>query len=159
MGPEEGGVSLNFGPRWLEYRLRCQCPTLKPQLIRSVRMRISLRQLPRMRLLLLGAFAVVLPLRGEDNDGGDHRSGAKDRIATVLYEGPLVHDQDWTIKSGPVGPDNQKFRAVGGTCSMIPSDLHNAPGSGFERVTFEAKRNHLNIWGDGDDGYRLRHCE
>jgi hypothetical protein len=109
-------------------------------------MRISLRQLPRMRLLLLGAFAVVLPLRGEDNDGGDHRSGAKYRIATVLYEGPLVHDQDWTIKSGPVGPDNQKFRAVGGTCSMIPSDLHNAPGSGFERVTFEAKRNHLNVW-------------
>ena len=29
---------------------------------------------------------------------------------------------------------------------MIPSDVHNSPGSGIERVTFEAKRTHLNVW-------------
>jgi hypothetical protein len=29
---------------------------------------------------------------------------------------------------------------------MIPSDVHNVPGSAFERVTFEAKKNHLNVW-------------
>ena len=72
--------------------------------------------------------------------------GDKDRIFVLLYQGPRVGDPDWTIKSGPVGPDNQKFRDVGGTCSMIPSDVHNTPGSAFERVTFEAKRNHLNVW-------------
>jgi hypothetical protein len=62
------------------------------------------------------------------------------------FEGPLVHDQDWTIKAGPAGPDNQKFRALGGTCSMIPSDVHNVVGSGFERVTFEAERLGLGLW-------------
>ena len=105
-------------------------------------MNTSLRLLSKMQYLLPVAILAVLPLKGEDNNGGH----AKDSIALVLYQGPLVHDQDWTIKSGPVGPDNQKFRAVGGTCSMIPSDVHNAPGSGFERVTFEAERNHLNVW-------------
>jgi len=67
-------------------------------------------------------------------------------ISVVLYEGPLVHDQNWVIKAGPPGPDNQKFRAFGGTCSMIPADLHNSAGSGFERVTFQAERQDLGLW-------------
>ncbi len=61
----------------------------------------------------------------------------KNSIATVLYEGPLVHDQNWHLTAGPPGPDNQK---PGGTCSMIPHDVHNVAGSGFERITFEAER-------------------
>jgi hypothetical protein len=109
-------------------------------------MNTSLHLLSKMRLLLPVAILVVLPLRGDDNNGEDHRRGAKDSIFVVLYQGPRVGDPAWTIKSGPVGPDNQEFRDVGGTCSMIPSDVHNVPGSAFERVTFEAKRNHLNVW-------------
>jgi hypothetical protein len=76
---------------------------------------------------------------------------ATNNAATVLYEGPLlparlVHEQNWTIKAGPPGPDNQKFRDLGATCSMIPSDVHNVAGSGFERVTFEAQSLGLGLW-------------
>src|SRR5215831_1625784 len=92
--------------------------------------------LPKLGLLLAVAMVVVLPLRSEDNNGEDHRGGSKDSIFLVLYQGPRFGDPAWTIKSGPVGPDNQKFRDLGGTCSMIPSDVHNVPGSAFERITF-----------------------
>jgi hypothetical protein len=108
-------------------------------------MSISPRPISRMGLSLVLAVAGVSPLSAGDDTEKDHNKDKGD-IATVLYEGPLVHDQDWTIKHGPAGPDNQKFRALGGTCSMIPSDVHNVTGSGFERVTFEAKRHHLNVW-------------
>ncbi len=118
-------------------------------------MNTSLRILSKMRLLLPLAILAVLPLGGDDNNGEDHRGGAKDSIFVVLYQGPRVGDPAWTIKSGPAGPNNQKFRDVGGTCSMIPSDVHNVPGSAFERVTFEAKRNHLNVWEMVNDRYRL----
>ena len=117
-------------------------------------MNTSLRLLSKMRLLVPVAILAAIPLRGDNDNGEDHRRGAKDRIFVVLYQGPRVGDPDWTIKSGPVGPDNQKFRDVGGTCSMIPSDVHNVPGSAFERVTFEAKRNHLNVWEMVNDTYR-----
>lgn len=119
----------------------------------------------RGRYLLPLAVIAVLPLSAEDNNAtmkdDHHRGRDKDKILVVLYEGPLVHDKDWMIKAGPPGPDNQKFRAVGGTCSMIPNDLRNAPGSGFERVTFEAEKQHLGLWqmtridtvvGHADDG-------
>ena len=109
-------------------------------------MNTSLRLFSKMRLLLPVAILAAIPLRGDNDNGEEHRRRAKDSIFMVLYQGPRVGDPDWTIKSGPVGPDNQKFRDVGGTCSMIPSDVHNVPGSAFERVTFEAKRNHLNVW-------------
>src|SRR5207237_7875983 len=94
---------------------------------RSSRMTISLRLLliATMRVLLPLAVLAVLPLSGEDNRAEDDKTNARNSFVTVLYQGPLVHDQDWTIKSGAPGPDNQKFRALGGTCSMIPSDIHN----------------------------------
>ena len=57
----------------------------------------------RLLLLLPLAFTVVLSLEGDDGQRRNHHTAG-----TLLYEGPLVHDQDWTIKSGPVGPDNQK---------------------------------------------------
>jgi hypothetical protein len=94
-----------------------------------------------MYLLLPLTISAVFPLGAEDQGGK-----AKDTIAVVLYEGPLSHDQNWIIKAGPPGPDNQKFRGIGGTCSMIPNDVNNATGSGFERVTFEAERDPLGIW-------------
>jgi hypothetical protein len=119
-------------------------------------MNMSPRSISRMHFLLPLAISAVLPLGAEDHGGKD-----RDKIVAVLYEGPLSHDQNWTIKAGPAGPDNQKFRAVGGTCSMIPSTVDNATGSGFERVTFEAERDALGVWkmawtdtvtGTGTDG-------
>jgi hypothetical protein len=96
-------------------------------------------------VLLASVYAI-----GQTADWSDSKAdheGNKDRtkrsIFIVLYEGPLVHDQNWTLTAAPPGPDNQK---PGGTCSMIPHDVHNAAGSGFERVTFEAERNDLGFW-------------
>ncbi len=85
-------------------------------------------------------LTAILPLSADE--GGN----APDKTVTVLYDGPLSHDQDWTIKSGSVDPDNQKFRALGGTCSMIGSDVHNVSGSGTERVTFESELHKPGAW-------------
>ena len=107
---------------------------------------MSFGLLPNLQTRFLLPCTVILLLpglaksdRNRANSEVENRGAAQGRTVTVLYEGPLVHDQDWTIRAGPAGPDNQKFRALGGTCSMIPSDVHNVAGSGFERVTFEAE--------------------
>lgn len=91
-------------------------------------------------LLVPFALASALPLSADETSGDDAR-------VEVLYHGPLVHDQNWRIKAGPRGPENQLFRAFGGTCSMVPHDVFNVTGSGIERVTFEAKRDGLaGVW-------------
>jgi hypothetical protein len=98
-------------------------------------------RLTRLPFLLPLAFAAVLPLEAADGQRG-HNSTA----VTVLYEGPLVHEEDWTIKSGPTGPDNQKLGALGGTCSMLPSDVSVTAGVGRDRVTFESEYTGLGVW-------------
>jgi hypothetical protein len=95
----------------------------------------------RLSLLLPLAFAAVLPLSADDDRKGDDHGKV-----TVLYEGPLLHDQNWVIKSGPVSPDNQKSSSFGGTCSMVPSDVSIETGSGRDRVTFEAENTGLGVW-------------
>jgi hypothetical protein len=98
-------------------------------------------------LTVSSVFLLVLPTVDRAADSDDvqaARGNAKRSRVTVLYEGPLVHDQNWTITAGPPGPDNQKY--TGSTCSMIPHDVHNAAGSGFERITFEAEWLHLGVW-------------
>jgi hypothetical protein len=95
----------------------------------------------RFHLLLPFALATVLPLSADTG-----RAKVSDADLTVLYEGPLTHDQNWIIKSGPLSPDNQTFRAFGGTCSMVPSDVTNRVGSGRERVTFAAESTGLAVW-------------
>jgi len=92
-------------------------------------------------LLLPLAFAVALPLKADDGQRGHHNP-----TITVLYEGPLIHDQDWTIKAGPAGPDNQKGSEFGGTCSMVPGDVSIETGSGRDRVTFESEYEGLGVW-------------
>lgn len=109
-------------------------------------MYISMRTILATQFLLALAFAAALPLSGKSdestlNDEGERKG--KDGMVTVLYEGPLSHDQNWTIKHGAKGADNQKFRDLGGTCSMINSDVSNVFGS--ERVTFEAERKGLGV--------------
>jgi len=104
---------------------------------------------PWKQFLLLLTTGALLPLFAGDDvskHSADERGAAQTRSVSILYEGPLVHDQDWTIKAGPANPDNQKFRALGGTCSMVPKDVHNVAGSGYERVTFEAERLGLGLW-------------
>ena len=118
-------------------------------------MRILQHWMPRIVSLLPLALTFVLPLSADKDEN------AGDRTVTVLYEGPLAHDQNWTIKYGPPGPNNQKFRAFGGTCSMIGGDVHNLSGSGIERVTFESELHKPGVWkmawtdtvsGDASDG-------
>jgi hypothetical protein len=102
---------------------------------------LAIPKLSTLPILLSFVLGAVVPLRAEDDRGKD-----RDINFTVLYEGPLTHDQDWIIKSGPISSDNQKFRAFGGTCSMVPADVSNRSGSGRERVTFEAENRGLGVW-------------
>jgi hypothetical protein len=98
-------------------------------------------RITRLPLLLPLAFAVALPLEAADGQRGNNNTAV-----TVLYEGPLLHEEDWTIKSGPVSPDNQKSGALGGTCSMVPSDVSVMTGSGRDRVTLESEYTGLGVW-------------
>jgi hypothetical protein len=98
-------------------------------------------RISRLLFLLPLAFAVALPLEAADGQRENHNA-----TVTVLYEGPPLDEEDWTIKSGPVGPDNQKLGALGGTCSMLPSDVSVVTGSGRERVTFESEYTGLGVW-------------
>jgi hypothetical protein len=103
-------------------------------------------RIARVYLLLPLAFAAVLPLAADDDRKDDDHSRGDHTKVTVLYEGPLLHDQNWTIKAGPVSPDNQKNPSFGGTCSMVPGDVSIQTGSGRERVTFEAEYTGLGVW-------------
>src|SRR5262245_26250794 len=62
--------------------------------------------------------------------------------STVLYEGPLVHDQQWVMTSGTT--NTQLLGVFGGTCSMIPSNVRNVRG--VEQVRFEAEYQGLGVW-------------
>jgi len=60
----------------------------------------------------------------------------------VLYQGPLVHDQQWVMTFGTT--NNQLLGVFGGTCSLIPSNVTNV--SGYEQVGFEAEDQGLGVW-------------
>jgi hypothetical protein len=90
-------------------------------------------------LLILMVVAVV-PISAGDRWGREHGRN----FVTILYDGPLVHDTDWKIPQGTT--KNQVFRAFGGTCSMIPSDVRNTTDSASEHTTFEAERQPEGIW-------------
>jgi hypothetical protein len=98
-------------------------------------------RITRLLLPLPLALAAVISLSADDGRKDDDHSGV-----TVLYQGPLLHDQNWTIKAGPVSPDNQKSSSFGGTCSMVPNDVSIQTGSGRDRITFEAEYTGLGIW-------------
>ena len=79
-------------------------------------------------------------------------------LFTVLYEGPLLHDQNWTIKAGPVSPDNQKSSSFGGTCSMVPGDVSIQTGSGRDRYHFRGGIYRPRNLENGMDRHSLRQC-
>jgi hypothetical protein len=111
-------------------------------------MSISMVSAWQRRLILPFAISAMLPPAARSygnglSDGEDHRGSTRD-FSVVLYEGPLSHDQNWTLKSGARGPENQVPQRRGGTCSMIPTDVSNV--SAVERVVFTAERENLGIW-------------
>jgi hypothetical protein len=111
-------------------------------------MNISILSAWQKRLILPFAFSAILPLvaksySDESNDGEDRRGSMREN-SIVLYDGPLSHDQNWTIKSGPRGPENQVAQRRGGTCSMIAADVSNV--SAVERVVFTSERQNLGVW-------------
>jgi len=109
---------------------------------------VHLLSISQRRLVLPLALSVMLPLaaksgQASNDEQGDHR-GARQERTMVLYDGPLSHDQDWTIKAGPRGPNNQVAQKRGGTCSMVPANVSNV--AGFERVVFIAEKGNLGLW-------------
>jgi hypothetical protein len=101
-----------------------------------------LSTITRFSLLLPVALVAVVSLGADDGEKQKRNNSS----FAVLYEGPLLHDQNWTIKAGPVSPDNQKSSSFGGTCSMVPGDVDIQTSSGRDRVTFEAEYTGLGIW-------------
>ena len=61
---------------------------------------------------------------------------------TVLYQGPLVHDQQWVMRRGTT--NTNVLGVFGGTCSLVPSNVRNL--SGFEQVRFESEYQGLGVW-------------
>ena len=62
--------------------------------------------------------------------------------STVLYQGPLVHDQQWVMRRGTT--NNNLLGVFGGNCSLVPSNVRNL--SGFEQVRFESEYQGLGVW-------------
>lgn len=105
------------------------------------------RRLAQTACMVAFLSAPFAPLIGghEPDSHDNYRNGRGTRARQmVLYEGPLAHDTDWRITQGT--NNNQSFRAFGGTCSMIPANVRNSPGSATERVTFEAEHEGLGLW-------------
>jgi hypothetical protein len=99
------------------------------------------------RLVLPLAFSLLLPLvaKGADHSDNDRDNKGVQEMKIVLYNGPLSHDQDWTLKSGPRGPRNLKRGGSnGGTCSMLQADVSNM--FALERVIFTAERMDFGLW-------------
>jgi hypothetical protein len=70
----------------------------------------------------------------------DVRGGVERSI--VLYEGPLVHDQQWVMTPGTT--NTQLLGVFGGTCSMVSSKVRNVKG--LEQVRFEAEYQGFGVW-------------
>jgi len=85
----------------------------------------------------------LFPLTGQavDPPGTAHvRGGPETNV--VLYQGPLVHDQQWVMTQGTT--NTNRLGVFGGTCSLIPSNVRNLSGS--EQVRFESEYLGLGVW-------------
>jgi hypothetical protein len=83
------------------------------------------------------------PLNGQVADTPETarlRGGPERNI--VLYQGPLVHDQQWVMRSGTT--NTNLLGVFGGNCSLVPSNVRNL--SGFEQVRFEYEHQGLGVW-------------
>jgi hypothetical protein len=81
-------------------------------------------------------------LEADDARGRSQENVAKPENNILLYEGPLVHDQEWVMRYGTT--NTQVLGVFGGNCSMISSNVRNVRG--FEQVRFEAAYQGLGVW-------------
>jgi hypothetical protein len=95
-------------------------------------------------VFLLGLAQTSLsPLSAQmDNPEADDPAPSSFEINTVLYQGPLVHDQQWVMKQGTT--NNNLLGLFGGTRALITSDVRNIKG--FEQVRFKAEHQGFGIW-------------
>jgi hypothetical protein len=93
--------------------------------------------------ILFSLAMAVFPINAQSDKEVevDDGRGKLDRNI-VLYEGPLVHDQDWVMRRGTT--NNNLLGVFGGNCSMIPSDVRNVAGA--EQVRFEAEHQGFGVW-------------
>jgi hypothetical protein len=95
-------------------------------------------------ILISLAQTSLCPLKAQvdsaTNIDGDSRS--RFHIDTVLYQGTLVHDQEWVLTRGTM--NNQVLGVLGGTCSTVPSNISNVRA--FERVHFKAEYQGFGVW-------------
>ena len=99
-----------------------------------VRHAAALISLTQLTLFILTGQVVDTPETAHPH-GGPKKS-------TVLYQGPLVHDQQWMMKRGTT--NNNLLGVFGGTCSLVPSNVRNL--SGLEQVQFESEHQGLGVW-------------
>jgi hypothetical protein len=96
---------------------------------------VVLLSLTQMILCPLGAQVV-------DATGETGRPRGGPEKITVLYQGPLVHDQQWVMRRGTT--NTNVLGVFGGNCSLIPSDVSNV--GGVEQVHLETEYEGLNVW-------------
>lgn len=96
--------------------------------------------------LFAACFMLMVPggARGQDAEApATPDADGRPSVQLVLYRGPLAHDANWRIRRGTT--NNQIHWLFGGTCSLVPSDVREVPGS-TEQVTFEATHLGLGVW-------------
>src|SRR5436305_9807798 len=71
----------------------------------------------------------------QDRPKADDQERKNNRIETVLYAGPLAHDQQWIIKPGTALGDPWGGAAAG-RCPLVSSDVKNYTAT--EEIRFEA---------------------
>src|SRR5689334_953548 len=106
---------------------------MKPMIITAVRLCCTVS-------LLLPAN-MALKAQSDGVPESENALGALDKNI-VLYQGPLVHDQQWVMTAGTTKPDI--LGGFGGTCSLVPSNVKNVTAR--EHVRFEAKSLGLGVW-------------
>lgn len=90
---------------------------------------------------LLWTFGgTILPLSAQIAET-DHTKD-RSKTSTVLYEGPMVHDQDWVMRYGTT--NNNILGVFGGNCSTIPSNVRNL--GGYEQIRFETEYQGNGVW-------------
>ena len=97
----------------------------------------------RTAVLLSLTQMILCPLSAQQPDNSEtsrFRGGAERNI--LLYQGPLVHDQQWVMRRGTTSTN--LLGVFGGNCSLIPSNVRNSRG--FEQVRVEIDYEGLGLW-------------
>lgn len=80
---------------------------------------------------------------GQDRPKKDDQGRRHTKIETVLYAGPLVHDQQWVLRPG-TAPTDPWGGVPAGRCPLVPSEIRNQAAT--EEIRFEADYQGSGIW-------------